>query len=80
MPENRHPSELNDGELKIKQDEFAHWMQLPVTREFRSRVLEHFDHQTSLLAAMPSTSVDRYLGRAEVLDFILHPYERLFED
>ena len=80
MADSRHPSEMNDGELEIKADEFDYWLRLPITREFRRRVLEHFDHQKNLLASQPGSSIDRFLGRAEVLDFIERPYERLFED
>jgi len=71
--------ELNDGELEIKRDEFDHWMRLPITQEFRRRVLAAFDHQNALLGASLGDSVDLYKGRAEVLDFILKPF-RLFEE
>ena len=75
----REPEELNDGEFEIKFAELEHWLFLPVTQEYRRRVLAAFDHQNALLGATPGDSVDRYMGRAEVLDYILKPYKVLEE-
>ena len=60
--------------------ELEHWLTLPVTREFCRRLVATFDHQEALLAASPGASVDRYLGRAEVLSFVLKPHELLNEE
>ncbi len=72
-------SEIPDEELEIKPEDLDFWLRLPITQEFRRRIVTQFDHQDALLAAAPGASVDRYLGRAEVLDFIVKPY-RLFEE
>ena len=49
------------------------WLANPMTNRFRAYLLNYFDHQSALLGAKPGTSVDRYLGRAEVLEFIHDP-------
>jgi hypothetical protein len=54
-------------------------MQLPVTQEFRRRLLLRFDHQNALLGSTPGSSVDRLIGRAEVINVINDPMQ-LFEE
>lgn len=69
-------NDLGDNEREVKIDEFKHWAGLDVTTEFRKRLLNLFDHQSAILAG---TTSDVLKGRAEVLEYILHPH-RLFEE
>lgn len=65
------------GDFKL--EEVSDWMNLPITREFRRRLLLRFDHQMAILGSTSGTSVDRLKGVAEVLEYVLKPIE-LFED
>lgn len=58
--------------------EIQEWLAHPMTRRFRTYLLEYFDHQSALLAATPGATVDRYYGRAEVLEFVRDP-KQLFD-
>jgi len=71
--------EMEDGELEVKIEELSMWLKHPVTQEFRRRLFQQFDHQSSILGSQPGTSVDRLIGRAEVLQYLLDP-KLLFEE
>lgn len=71
--------DLGQNEIEVQKEELSHWLNLPITGEFRRRLVALFDHQGALLGAQPGASVDRYLGRAEVLEHVLNP-SRLFEE
>ena len=68
-----------DSEYEVKPEELDHWLRLPVTQEFCRRLLAAFDHQENLQGASPGSSVDLFVGRAQVLAYILKPYS-LFEE
>lgn len=74
-----HKVEFSEGEYEVRLEELSFWMNLPVTREFRRRLIERFDHQMMILSSQPGSSVDRLIGRAEVLQVIRDP-RQLFED
>jgi hypothetical protein len=75
----RETLELGENEREVKAEEFTHWMNLDTTSEFRRRLLNLFDPHVALLSVELGQSADRLIGRAEVLDYVLHPH-RLFED
>jgi len=68
---------MDELEEKMVHQDLALWLENRMTRLFRHKLLTHFDHQQALLGAMDGTTLDRFKGRAEVLELILHP-ERLF--
>lgn len=72
-------ADLGDNEVEILKDDLVHWLSLPVTNEFRKRLLSLFDHQSALMGSQQGASVDLLMGRAQVLDVVLNPL-RLFED
>ena len=79
MSELRAVAEMSEGELEVKLEELSFWLNLPVTREFRRRLFAAFEHQSAIMSSQPGTSVDRLIGRAEVLQYILDP-ATLFEE
>ena len=59
--------------LEVLEDEVVHWAALPITEEFRKRLIKTFDHQDALLAMQDGASSDLLKGRAQVLAYIKDP-------
>lgn len=64
---------MYEDDDSISNMEFRAWLSQPMTTRFRRILIEIFDHQVALLSSEDGKSLDRLKGRAEVLQYIIHP-------
>lgn len=57
----------------IDRSDIKAWTLSPVTRKVFELLLERFDHHRALLGSEPNQALDRFRGRAEVLDYLYNP-------